>query len=105
MLTIALLQASGASGQAAMFNVILFGGLFLIFYFFVIAPQSKQRKRTQEMLAALKKGDQVLTTGGIYGTVQGVEGEVVYLRIAENVKIKVARSAVSGLIAGESTSS
>jgi len=74
------------------------GGLAVIFYFFVIAPQSKQRKRTEEMLNSLKKGDQVLTTGGIYGTVQGVEGDVVYLRIAENVKIKVARSALVMLL-------
>jgi len=101
--TIALLQ-SNASGQAALFNVVLFGGLALIFYFFVIAPQSKQRKKTEEMLSSLKRGDQVITSGGIYGTVQGVEGDVVFLRISENVKIKVARSAVTG-ITGDSVSS
>ena len=104
MLTIALLQSNG-NGQAMMFNVVLFGGLAIIFYFFVIAPQSKQRKKTEQMLSSLKKGDQVVTTGGIYGTVQGVEGDVVYLRIAENVKIKVARSAVSGVITAEGTAS
>lgn len=68
-----------------------------IFYFLVIAPANKQRRQTQEMLAALKKGDRVLTTGGLYGTVQGIENDVVYLKVAENVKLKVARSAVSGL--------
>jgi preprotein translocase subunit YajC len=102
--TIALLQ-SNASGQGAMFQVILFGGLALIFYFFVIAPQSKQRKKTEEMLSSLKKGDQVITTGGIYGTVQGVEADVVYLRISENVKIKVARSAVTGVVSGDASGS
>jgi preprotein translocase subunit YajC len=56
------------------------------------------------MLSALKKGDRVVTSGGIYGTVQGVESETVYLKIAENVKVKVARSAISGLVAGESES-
>ena len=104
MLTIALLQ-SNANGQAVIFNIVLFGGLALIFYFFVIAPQSKQRKRTEQMLSSLKKGDQVVTTGGIYGTVQGVEADVVYLRIAENVKIKVARSAVTGVISGDASGS
>ena len=74
----------------------------LVFYFLVIAPANKQRKKTQEMLSSLKKGDRVLTTGGIYGTVQGVEADVVYLKIAENVKVKVARSAVSGIVTGES---
>ena len=104
MLTIALFQ-SNANAQTMLFNVVLFGGLALIFYFFVIAPQSKQRKKTEEMLSSLKKGDQVVTTGGIYGIVQGVEADVVYLRIAENVKIKVARSAVSGVLSGDAASS
>jgi len=84
-----------------MFNILLFGGLGLIFYFFIIAPQSKARKKTEEMLSSLKKGDRVVTTGGIYGTVQGVEGDVVFLKIAENVKVKVARSAVSGVLSGD----
>jgi preprotein translocase subunit YajC len=103
MFTIALLQATSSSpgAQSAMFNILLFGGLGLIFYFFIIAPQSKARKKTEEMLNSLKKGDRVVTTGGIYGTVQGVEADVVYLKIAENVKVKVARSAVSGLLSGD----
>src|SRR5258708_37195389 len=95
MLTIALLQSNG-NGQAMMFNVVLFGGLAIIFYFFVIAPQSKQRKKTEQMLSSLKKGDQVVTTGGIYGTVQGVEADVVYLGISENGKIKGARLPLTG---------
>jgi preprotein translocase subunit YajC len=75
--------------------------IFLVFYFIVIAPANKQRKKTQEMLSALKKGDRVVTQGGIYGTVQGVEAEVVYLKIAENVRVKVSRSAVTGVVSGE----
>jgi len=55
--------------------------IFLVFYFLVIAPQ-QTRERTQEMLSTLKKGDRVLTSGGIYGTIQSVEAEVVYLKIA-----------------------
>ena len=75
--------------------------IFLVFYFLVIAPASKQRRKTQEMLSALKKGDRVVTSGGIYGTIQGVEADVVYLKIAENVKVKVARSSVASIQAGE----
>ena len=77
--------------------------IFAVFYFLVIAPASKQRKNTQEMLSSLKKGDRVLTSGGIYGTIQGVEAEVVYLKIAENVKVKVSRSAVTGVVTGDSS--
>ena len=53
------------------------------------------------MLSSLKKGDRVVTSGGIYGTIQGVEADVVYLKISENVKVKVARSAVTGVLTGD----
>jgi preprotein translocase subunit YajC len=100
MNSIALLLQSAGTG-AIIAQVLPILAIGLVFYFIVIAPANKQRRKTQEMLSALKKGDKVLTTGGIYGTIQGVEAEVVYLKIAENVKIKVARSAVSGVIAGD----
>ena len=102
MNAIALLQSSG--GAAAIANFLPIIAIGLVFYFLVIAPANKQRKKQQEMLSALKKGDRVLTTGGIYGTIQGVEPDAVYLKIAENVKVKVARTAISGLVTGESES-
>lgn len=100
MNTIALLQAGGSG--AFIIQILPIAAIFLVFYFIVIAPANKQRKKTQEMLSSLKKGDRVVTQGGIYGTVQGVEPDVVYLKIAENVKVKVARSAITGLTASES---
>jgi len=98
-----LLQSSGG-GASTLVSFVPILAMVLIFYFLVIGPANKQRKKTAEMLSALKKGDRVVTSGGIYGTVQGVESETVYLKIAENVKVKVARSAISGLVAGESES-
>ena len=98
-----LLQASGG-GTSTLVSFVPILAMVLIFYFLVIAPANKQRKKTQEMLSALKKGDRVVTSGGIYGTVQSVEPETVYLKIADNVRVKVARSAISGLVAGESES-
>lgn len=100
MNAIALLQSAGGA-TAALVNFLPIIAIGLVFYFLVIAPANKQRKKQQEMLSALKKGDRVLTTGGIYGTIQGVEPEAVYLKIAENVKVKVARSAISGVVTGE----
>jgi preprotein translocase subunit YajC len=99
MNTIALLQAGGTG--TFLVQILPIAAIFLVFYFIVIAPANKQRRKTQEMLSALKKGDRVVTQGGIYGTVQGVEPEVVYLKIAENVKVKVARSAITGVVAGD----
>ncbi|HEY4640431.1 MAG TPA: preprotein translocase subunit YajC [Thermoanaerobaculia bacterium] len=97
MYTIALLQSAGTAGSL-LYQFLPIVAIGLVFYFLVIAPASKQRRQQSEMLNSLKKGDRVLTSGGIYGTIQGVEAEVVYLKIAENVKVKVARSAVSGVV-------
>src|SRR5688572_11561202 len=97
MNAIALLQSSSGA-TAAIANFLPIVAIGLVFYFLVIAPANKQRKKTQEMLSQLKKGDEVLTSGGIYGTIQGVEPDAVYLRIADNVKVKVARSAISALV-------
>ncbi|MDQ6802453.1 MAG: preprotein translocase subunit YajC [Acidobacteriota bacterium] len=96
-----LLQAGSDSTIAFLINILPIAAIFLVFYFLVIGPANKQKRKTQEMLSSLKKGDRVTTSGGIYGTVQGVEPEVVYLRIADNVKVKVARSAITGIQAGE----
>jgi preprotein translocase subunit YajC len=103
MNAIALLQSSGGA-TAAIANFLPIIAIGLVFYFMVIGPANKQRKKQQQMLSALKKGDRVITTGGIYGTIQGVEPEAVYLKIAENVKVKVSRSAISGVVTGENES-
>jgi len=68
-----------------------------IFYVLLIMPQQKRQKKVQEMLAGLKSGDKVITSGGIYGTVVGLEDSAVQLRIADQVKIKVTRAAIAGL--------
>jgi preprotein translocase subunit YajC len=68
-----------------------------VFYFLMIRPAQQQRKKASEMLKALKVGDKVITNGGIYGTIAGLEDEAVQLRVAEQVKVKVARSAIAGL--------
>ena len=77
--------------------------IILIFYFLVIAPANRQRKKTEAMLTALKKGDRVLTSGGLYGQVQSVENDVVWVKIADNVKVKLAKSAVTALVDGSPT--
>ena len=67
----------------------------VIFYFLMILPGQRRQKKVAEMLKNLKNGDKVITNGGIYGTIVGLEDDAVQLRIAEQVKIKVSRSAVA----------
>ena len=75
----------------------MFGPLFLIWYLLVILPQQRQRKKTQQMLANLKTGDRVLTSGGLYGTVVGFREGVVQLQVSKEVKLDIARTAITGL--------
>jgi len=69
----------------------------VIFYVLLILPAQRRQKKTQAMLSELKTGDKVITTGGMYGTIVALDGEAIQLRIADQVKVKVARSAVSGI--------
>ena len=69
--------------------------LFGIFYFLLIRPQQKRQREHRELLAQLKKGDQVITSGGLYGRITGLTDTVVTLEITEKVRVKVARSQIS----------
>lgn len=71
--------------------------MFAIFYFLLIRPQQKKAKQHKEMLAALKVGDKVLTGGGVYGKITGIDQDVITVEIADGVKIKVNRGYVSGM--------
>jgi preprotein translocase subunit YajC len=71
--------------------------IMVIFYFLMILPAQRRQKKVAQMLKDLKNGDKVITNGGIHGTIVGLEDGSVQLRIAEQVKIKVSRSAISGL--------
>jgi preprotein translocase subunit YajC len=92
--TAAIFQQGGlgsALGSPLLMMVIVMG----IFYVMLILPQQRQRKKVQEMLGALKPGDKIVTNGGIYGTVNGFDGDTIILKIAEQVKIRIARSAIT----------
>ena len=71
--------------------------VFGIYYVIVILPTRRNQKKVQDMIENLKMGDKVITTGGIYGTIAGLKGDRIQLRIAENVKIDVSRNAVTAL--------
>jgi preprotein translocase subunit YajC len=88
-----------AAGPAGFFtSLIPFIAIILIFYLLIIRPQSKKRKETEKMLAALKKGDKVVTIGGLHGTVQAVKEQTVIIKADDNVKLEFSRTAVSNVI-------
>jgi len=79
-------------------SFIPFIAIILIFYLLIIRPQSKKRKETESMLSALKKGDKVVTIGGLYGTIQSVKESTVIMKVDENVKLEFLRSAISSIV-------
>ena len=87
--------APQASPMISFFPIIL---IFAIFYFLLIRPQQKKEKEHRKMLTELKKNDSVITQGGIYGTVSNVKDKSVVLKIADNVKIEVLKSAVAHVV-------
>jgi preprotein translocase subunit YajC len=88
-------QASGGGNIVQMLGLPII--IMVIFYVLLILPAQRRQKKTQEMLGTLKNGDKVVTTGGMFGTIVGLEGDSIQLRIADQVKVKVLRSAVAGL--------
>ena len=82
---------------ATALNYIVLPLILAIFYFIVFLPARRKQKKLDDMLAALKSGDKVITNGGIYGTIVGFKADRVQLRIAENVKIEVSRNALVAL--------
>lgn len=98
-----LLQTTPAPGASSLWIFGQFALVFLIFYFLLIAPMRKKQKRAQELLSKLEKGNEVILNSGIFGRIAAMDEErgFVVLQIADNVKIKVARSAIAGL-AGDS---
>ena len=88
----------GAGGEGSSFSafvpLIL---MFAIFYFLLIRPQQKKAKQHRELLASLKKGDKVISSGGLHGLVTGLTDDVVIMEIAPKVRVKVSRGSITGV--------
>ncbi|MBR5581272.1 MAG: preprotein translocase subunit YajC [Treponema sp.] len=94
---ISLLQAAAGSGSMLM-SVLPFGLIILIFYFFIIRPQNKKQKETEKMLSALKKGDKVVTVGGIHGVISSTKEKTVIVKVDDNAKIEFSRNAIATVV-------
>ncbi len=96
-------QTNAGSGIAAFLPIILIG---LVFYLLILRPQTKQRKMHEKTLSELKKGDKIITRGGVFGTIinfQGKSNNKVLLEVGEGVRIYVLRTHISGLSTNPNT--
>ncbi|MBI2566566.1 MAG: preprotein translocase subunit YajC [Candidatus Schekmanbacteria bacterium] len=93
-------EGGGIPGLIQLLPIVL---IFLIFYWVVLRPESKRRRVHDEMIANLTRGDRIITTGGLHGTIVGTEESVVHVRIADKVRVTVNRSAIAGFQPGART--
>jgi preprotein translocase subunit YajC len=85
----------GVAGFGGFIPIIL---MFVIFYFLLIRPQQKRQKEHRSMVASLKKGDRIITSGGLHGRITGIDDATLTLEIADKVRVKVARANVSAMV-------
>lgn len=91
-------MAQQGDGGGGMFStIIMFALIIVIFYFMILRPQQKRQKEREALLSSMKKGDKVITVGGIHGTIVGMEDKTVLVQIAENVKVKYEKSSIASI--------
>lgn len=96
-------QQAAVGSQGGIMGLMPFFVIIGIFYFLLIRPQQKKTKEHQRVLNELKRGDRILTSGGIYGVIVALRGKIIELKIADDVKIQVTRSSISGLVQDDSS--
>jgi preprotein translocase subunit YajC len=101
------MSGAGGEGGPGAFTGFVFPLVIVmaIFYFILIRPQLKRQKQHQSMLTSLQRGDKVITTGGIHGTIVGLKDDVVVLKVADTTKLEVSKSAIAGVKSKEGTAS
>jgi preprotein translocase subunit YajC len=88
-------QQGGGAGGGMFSTLIMFALIFMIFYFMIMRPQQKRNKERQAMLESVKKGDKVVTSGGMHGKVVNIDEKTVLLDVGDNVKLKFDRTAIN----------
>jgi preprotein translocase subunit YajC len=90
--------APGQEGPGMMSNIFFFAAIIAIFYFMIIRPQQKRQKERDRLMSSLSKGDKIITSGGIHGTIVGLEEKTALVQISDNVKVKIDRQAIATVV-------
>ncbi len=99
---LAMAPPAGGGGSSNLIStVVMFGAIFLIFYFMIIRPQQKRAKEREKLLSNIQKGDKVITSGGLHGTVVFIDEKTVLIQVTENVKLKYERSAIATVVSSK----
>ncbi len=97
--SIAMAPQQGGNPEGGLFSTLIMFALIIgIFYFLILRPQQKRQKERQKLLEAVKKGDRIVTAGGLHGTVAGLDDKTVLIEVADKVKMKFDRSAIASIV-------
>jgi preprotein translocase subunit YajC len=91
-------QGGGEAGSQGLSTVIMFASIIFIFYFMIYRPQRKRQKEREALISKMEKGDKVITSGGMHGTVAAIEENSILVQVAENTKIRFEKSAVTTVL-------
>ncbi len=91
-------DGSGGGGGSLISTLIMFGAIFAIFYFMIIRPQQKRAKERDKLLSSVQKGDKVILSSGLYGTIAGLEEKTCLIDVGNNIKMKFDRSAIASVV-------
>lgn len=100
--TFFMMAPPDGDGGGAMINLIFLGAIFFVFYFFIIRPQSKRQKEVQRKVSEMKKGDKVVTGGGLIGVVNSIDEDTVLLEIDSGVKARFQKGSITDVNPGKS---
>ena len=96
---LAMAPQQGGNAEGGLFSTLVMFALIIgIFYFLILRPQQKRQKERQKLLEAVKKGDKIVTAGGLHGTVAGLDDKTVLIEVADKVKMKFDRSAIASIV-------
>lgn len=98
LLAMAPTPDGSGGGGSLISTLIMFGAIFAIFYFMIIRPQQKRSKEREKLLSAVEKGDKVILSSGLYGTVAGLEEKTALIDVGNNIKMKFERTAIASVI-------
>lgn len=96
-----MMAPPGGDGGGAMINLLFLAAIFFVFYFFIIRPQTKRQKEIQKKVSELKKGDKVVTGGGLIGIVNSIDEDTVLLEIDSGVKARFQKSSITDVNPGK----
>ena len=98
LLAMASPNGGGEGGASSFLSFLPLILIFIVFWFMIIWPQKKQQDQRKAMIAAIKRGDKIVTSGGLFATVKDVKGDRVVATIAEGVKVEISKSSINGVV-------